>query len=98
MNDMRLGRSLESTLPACDGLLLADLVFSDGILRRDSNAGWSGSSLMCSGSRRTRLPNGAILGIGSAPLVLDGGDQYKGKEMYEMNGYWAIIVTSKVEC
>ena len=66
MNDMRLGRSLSSTLPAWDGLLSADWICSDGGLTRDSSAGWAGSSLMCSGSRRTRLPKGAIVGVKSA--------------------------------
>lgn len=66
MNDMRLGRSLESTLPAFDGLLPADLVCSAEMLRKDSSAGWAGNSLMCSGSRRTRLPNGAIVGVEGA--------------------------------
>ena len=66
MNDMRLGRSLESTLPACEGLLPADLVCSEGVLIRESSAGWAGNSLMCSGCRRTRLPNGAIVGVRSA--------------------------------
>lgn len=61
MNDMRLGRSLESTLPACEGLLPADSVFSELELVKDSSAGWAGNSLMCNGSRRTRLPNGAIV-------------------------------------
>ena len=60
MNDMRLGRSLSSTLPAWDELLSADSLGSDGGLSKDSSAGWAGNSLMCSGSRRTRLPNGAI--------------------------------------
>ena len=64
MNDMRLGRSLSSILPAWDGLLSADSLCSDGGLTRDSSAGWAGNSLMCSGSRRTRLPNGAIVGVG----------------------------------
>lgn len=63
MNDMRLGRSLESTLSCCDGLLGVDLVCAEGLLSRDSSAGWAGNSLMCSGSRRTRLPNGAIVGV-----------------------------------
>ena len=63
MKDMILGRSLSSTLPAWDGLLSADSVCSDGRLMRDSSAGWAGNSLMCSGSRRTRLPNGAIVGV-----------------------------------
>ena len=61
MNDMRLGRSLSSTLPAWDGPLSADSVCSDGGLTRDSSVGWAGSSLMCSGSKRTRLPKGAIV-------------------------------------
>lgn len=62
MNDMRLGRSLASTLAAWDGLVPADWGCSGGVLSRDSRAGWAGNSLMCSGSRRTRLPNGAIFG------------------------------------
>lgn len=61
MNDMRLGRSLDSTLAAWDGLVPADSGCSGGVLSRDSSAGWAGNSLMCSGSRRTRLPNGAIV-------------------------------------
>ena len=61
MNEMRLGRSLDSTLLACDGLLTADLACPEGVLPTDSSAGWAGNSLMCSGSRRTRLPNGAIV-------------------------------------
>ena len=69
MNDMRLGRSLSSTLPAWDGVLSADSVCPDGGLRRDSKAGWAGNSLMCSGSRRTRLPNGAIVGVGVGVVV-----------------------------
>ena len=66
MNDMRFGRSLSSTLPAWGGLLSADSICSDGGLTRDSRAGWAGNSLMCSGRRRTRLPNGAIVGVKSA--------------------------------
>ena len=63
MNDMRLGRSLASTLPAWEGLLPTDFCCSEGLLTRDSSAGCAGNSLMCSGSRRTRLPNGAIVGV-----------------------------------
>ena len=66
MNDMRSGRSLNSTLPAWDGLLSANSVCSGGGLTRASSAGWAGNSLMCNGSRRTRLPNGAIFGLKSA--------------------------------
>ena len=69
MNDMRLGRSLGSTLPACDGLLPADLVGSEEVLIRDSSAGWDGNSLMCSGCKRARLPNGAIVGVRSAVVA-----------------------------
>lgn len=61
MKDMRLGRSLDSTLAVWDGLIAVDSGCSRGVLSRDSSAGWSGNSLMCSGSRRTRLPNGAII-------------------------------------
>lgn len=70
MNDIRLGRSLESTPAACDGLLPADLVCFEGELTRDSSAGWAGNSLICSGSRRTRLPNGAIVGGVRSVVVL----------------------------
>ena len=70
MNDMRLGRSLESNLPACGGLLPADLVCSGDMLRKDSSAGCAGNSLMCSGSRRTRLPSGAIIRAESAVCCL----------------------------
>ena len=39
MNEMRLGRSLELTLRAWGGLLVDDLVCSDGVLNRESRAG-----------------------------------------------------------
>ena len=68
MNDMRLGRWLSSILPAWDGLLSVESVCSGGGLTSDSNTGWAGNSLTCSGSRRRRLPNGAILGVKSAVL------------------------------
>lgn len=87
MNDMRLGRSLESTLPACDGLLTADLVCSEGVLRTDSSAGWAGNSLICSGSRRTRLPNGAIFGIESAVAARSWGTRQRQRNV--QNG-WGI--------
>ena len=65
MNDMRSGRSLEASLPSREGLL-ADLVGPEGVPTRDSSEGWSGSSLMCNGRRRTRLPKGAIVGARDA--------------------------------
>ena len=68
MNDMRLGRSLESSLPGREGLL-ADLVGLEEVLTRDSSEGWAGSSLMCIGRRRTRLPNGAIVGMGDGVVT-----------------------------
>jgi hypothetical protein len=61
MNEMRLGRSFELTLPSCEGLLPLDLGEDVEGWTRDSSAGWAGSSLMCSGSRRTRLPIGAMV-------------------------------------
>ena len=64
MKFMRLGRSLGWTLAG--GLLPADWVWSDAELIKDSSAGWAGNSFICSGSRRTRLPNGAIFGVRSA--------------------------------
>lgn len=66
MKDMRSGRSLSSTLPAWDRVLSAGSVCSDGELTRDSSAGWAGNSLTCNGSRRTRLPKGAIIDLKSA--------------------------------
>ena len=66
MKDIRLGRSLASALPTCDGMISADLLRSEEALMRDSSAGWAGNSLICSGSRRTRLPNGAIVRARSA--------------------------------
>ncbi len=63
MNDKRFGRSLDSNLPTWRGLLSAELGVSEGLLSRDPSAGWAGNSLMCSGSRRTRLPKGAIIGV-----------------------------------
>ena len=71
MNEMRLGRSLESTLPAWAGLLPVDLVCSEGERSRDSSPGWAGNSLICSGSRRTRLPKGAIVEVRNAVAVAD---------------------------
>ncbi len=60
MNEMRLGRSFELTLPSCEVLPLGLSEDVDG-WTRDSSDGWAGSSLMCSGSKRTRLPIGAMM-------------------------------------
>ena len=68
MNDMRSGRSLESCSPGWEGLL-AELVGAEGAPIGDSSEGWAGSSLMCIGRRRTRLPNGAIVGVKDAVVT-----------------------------
>ena len=68
MNDMRSGRSLESSLPGRVGLL-GDLVGTEGVPTGDSSEGWAGSSLICIGRRRTRLPNGAIVGVKDAVVA-----------------------------
>lgn len=83
MKDMRLGRSLGSTLPGCEGLL------SEAVLITDSSAGWAGNSFICSGSRRTRLANGAIVGV-SRVVAAGGGRRQKAKECTK----WTNIIFS----
>ena len=68
MNGMRSGRRLESSSPGREGLL-ADLVGSEGVPIGDSSEGWAGSSLICIGRRRTRLPNGAIVEVKKAVVT-----------------------------
>ena len=63
MKEMRLGRSWGSTLPVCEALLLTLSRLKLWFCSKESRAGWVGSSLMCNGNRRTRLPNGAIFNV-----------------------------------
>ena len=98
MKDIRLGRSLDSTLPGCDELLPADWVWSEAVLSRDSSAGWAGNSFICSGSRRTRLANGAIVGV--RRVVAAGCWGRRQRQRNIQNGlveYLVVIVTSKEE-